>query len=86
MSEILLTEATTTELITELETRVSAIVCAYELPTVDGHTVQLHKGSYIKKWGLIKLLEGKMMYQDYMCYKDEYNDDPDIFFKDDEKG
>lgn len=81
-SQVLLKEATTDQLISELETRVEAIQCAYMIPGREKLVMQLHKGSYIEKWGLVKMLEANMRYHDHMACKDEYNDNPDVFFKD----
>lgn len=82
MDNVLLEEATVEQLIEALASQTESIVLSCKQPTnnVDGGTLRILKGPYIEMWGHIKKLEGVMKYRDYMIYKEEYEDNPSIFF------
>ena len=80
MSEILLSEATTEQLAEALRRSVPSVVMAWQTADDRQFYTLLH-GGYIEQHGLSRAIESKLRYNDYMCMKYEFDDDPEKYFE-----
>ena len=77
---VLLEEATSEQLLEQLKKCFPDFVFAGNISGHDQEFYTMIHGGYLYQWGLVRCLESKMRYHDYMCLKDEFEDDPNKYF------
>ena len=78
---ILLNEATTEQILDELYDRSKYMLVFATIPSNDEELViESWKGSHIERAGLVNMANAYIKYHNYMIRKDKYNDDPTIYF------